>query len=167
MLLFPDASKPTFTVNVTYLVGSRHEKLWRNRHGAFMPRTFGFKAPTHKEIPREFKERGANFNVSTALDRTNYYAQLTASDELGMGAGLEADRMVNSYIAKSDLDTEMTVVRNEYESGETSPNRVMLKRLQSIAYDWHSYGRSTIGNRSDIENVKIEKTCRLFYRTYY
>ncbi len=43
---------------------------------------------------------------------------------------------------------------------------MLLKRLQSIAYDWHSYGRSTIGNRSDIENVK-EANLQAFYRTYY
>ena len=58
----------------------------------------------------------------------------------------------------------MTVVRNEYEIGENSPFSVLLKRLQSVAYDWHSYGRSTIGNRSDIENVKIENL-QAFYRT--
>ena len=167
VLLFPDASKPTFTVNVTYLVGSRHENYGETGMAHLLEHLVFKGTPTHKEIPREFKERGANFNASTALDRTNYYAQLTASDEnLVWALGLEADRMVNSYIAQKDLDTEMTVVRNEYESGETSPNRVMLKRLQSIAYDWHSYGRSTIGNRSDIENVKIENL-QAFYRTYY
>ncbi|HUP28868.1 MAG TPA: insulinase family protein, partial [Usitatibacter sp.] len=70
------------------------------------------------------------------------------------------------FIARKDLDSEMTVVRNEYESGENSPFGVMLKRLQSMAFDWHSYGRSTIGNRSDIENVRIENL-QAFYRTYY
>jgi zinc protease len=60
----------------------------------------------------------------------------------------------------------MTVVRNEYESGENSPFGVLMKRMQSVAYDWHSYGRSTIGNRSDIENVRI-KNLQDFYRTWY
>ena len=167
VLLFPDASKPTFTVNVTYLVGSRHENYGETGMAHLLEHMVFKGTPTHKEIPREFKERGASYNASTALDRTNYFAQLTASDEnLVWALELEADRMVNSFIAKKDLDSEMTVVRNEYESGETSPQRVMVKRLQSIAYDWHSYGRSTIGNRSDIENVKIENL-QAFYRTYY
>ena len=60
----------------------------------------------------------------------------------------------------------MTVVRNEYESGENSPGAVLMKRMQSVAYDWHSYGRSTIGNSSDIENVNIANL-QNFYRTYY
>ena len=43
----------------------------------------------------------------------------------------------------------MTVVRNEYETRrELDPASVLFKRLQSIAYDWHNYGNSTIGNRS-------------------
>jgi zinc protease len=107
------------------------------------------------------------YNGTTWLDRTNYYELFQASESnLAWAIELEADRMVNSFIAKKDLDSEMTVVRNEYESGENSPFGVMLKRLQSIAFDWHSYGRSTIGNRSDIENVRIANL-QAFYRTYY
>jgi zinc protease len=107
------------------------------------------------------------FNGSTWLDRTNYYEIFSAGDDnLQWAIALEADRMVNSFIARRDLDSEMTVVRNEYEQGENSPVSVLLKRLQSIAYDWHSYGRSTIGNRSDIENVKIANL-QAFYREYY
>ena len=60
----------------------------------------------------------------------------------------------------------MTVVRNEYEMGENKPISVMLKRMQSVLYDWHAYGRSTIGARSDIENVPIENL-QAFYRKWY
>ena len=59
---------------------------------------------------------------------------------------MEADRMVNSRIAKSDLDSEMTVVRSEFEMGENSPTRILIERAMSTAYLWHSYGRSTIGS---------------------
>jgi zinc protease len=79
---------------------------------------------------------------------------------------MEADRMLHSNILRKDLDSEMTVVRNEFENGENSPAGVMMKRMQSVAYDWHSYGRATIGNRSDIENVGIDNL-RAFYRLYY
>ena len=60
----------------------------------------------------------------------------------------------------------MTVVRNEFESGENSPQRVLWKRMAAVAFDWHNYGKPTIGARSDIENVPIERL-RAFYRTYY
>ena len=74
--------------------------------------------------------------------------------------------MVNSRVSRKDLDTEMTVVRNEFERGENSPGRVLEERVVSTAYLWHSYGRSTIGALSDIEKVPIEKL-QAFYRNYY
>jgi zinc protease len=107
------------------------------------------------------------FNGSTFFDRTNYYETFTASDEnLDWALTMEADRMVNAIVAKKDLDTEMTVVRNEYESGENSPQRVLWGRMQSAAYDWHNYGNLTIGARSDIENVDIGRL-QAYYKMYY
>ncbi|HET7730358.1 MAG TPA: insulinase family protein, partial [Usitatibacter sp.] len=167
VLLFPDASKPTVTVNITYLVGSRHENYGETGMAHLLEHLLFKGTPKHPAIDQEFNQRGVRYNGTTWLDRTNYYELFQASDDnLAWAIELEADRMVNSFIAKKDLDSEMTVVRNEYEQGENSPFGVMLKRLQSIAFDWHSYGRSTIGNRSDIENVRIENL-QAFYRTYY
>lgn len=167
VLLFPDASKPTVTVNVTYLVGSRHENYGETGMAHLLEHMLFKGSPKNKAIPKEFADRGMEFNGTTANDRTNYYEVFQASPEnLKWALEMEADRMVNSFVARKDLDSEMTVVRNEYEAGENSPFGVLLKRMQSIAYDWHSYGRSTIGNRSDIENVKIENL-QAFYKTYY
>jgi zinc protease len=167
VLLFPDPSKPTITVNITYLVGSRHENYGETGMAHLLEHLMFKGTPRHRHIDQEFNKRGARSNGTTSLDRTNYFELFQASgDNLAWAIEMEADRMVNSFIAKKDLDSEMTVVRNEYEQGENSPFSVLLKRLQSIAYDWHSYGRSTIGNRSDIENVRIENL-QAFYRTYY
>ncbi|HET7731711.1 MAG TPA: insulinase family protein, partial [Usitatibacter sp.] len=167
VLLFPDPSKPTITVNITYLVGSRHENYGETGMAHLLEHLLFKGTPRHPNIDQEFNQRGVRFNGTTWLDRTNYFEMFQASDDnLAWAIELEADRMVNSNIAKKDLDSEMTVVRNEYESGENSPFSVLFKRLQSIVFDWHSYGRSTIGNRSDIENVRIENL-QAFYRMYY
>jgi zinc protease len=166
-ILFPDVSKPTITVNITYLVGSRHENYGETGMAHLLEHLMFKGTKKHPKIDEEFNKRGARSNGTTWLDRTNYFELFQASDDnLEWAIEMEADRMVNSFIAKKDLDSEMTVVRNEFEQGENSPFSVLLKRLQSISYDWHSYGRSTIGNRSDIENVRIENL-QAFYRTYY
>ncbi|MFZ6751383.1 M16 family metallopeptidase [Undibacterium sp. Ren11W] len=167
VLLMPDASKPTVTVNVTYLVGSRHENYGETGMAHLLEHLMFKGTPKNAKITEEFNRRGMRMNGTTSLDRTNYYELFAAGDDnLQWALAMEADRMVNSKIAKKDLDSEMTVVRNEYESGENSPGGVLMKRLQSVAYDWHNYGHSTIGNRSDIENVKIANL-QNFYRTYY
>jgi zinc protease len=167
VLFFPDASKPTVTVNVTYLVGSRHENYGETGMAHLLEHLMFKGSAKHRDITAQFADRGMQYNGTTSNDRTNYYEVFAASkDNLEWALRMEADRMVHSFIARKDLDSEMTVVRNEYESGETSPGEVLVKRMESLAYDWHSYGRSTIGNRSDIENVKIGNL-QAFYRTYY
>ena len=167
VLLMPDTSKPTVTVNVTYLVGSRHENYGETGMAHLLEHMMFKGTPKHQKITEEFNKRGMRMNGTTSLDRTNYYELFQADDSnLQWALEMEADRMVNSNVARKDLDTEMTVVRNEYERGENSPGSVLMKRLQSIAYDWHNYGNATIGNRSDIENVKIENL-QAFYHQYY
>src|SRR5437870_3645533 len=146
VLLFPDESKPTVTVNITYLVGSRHENYGETGMAHLLEHLMFKGSQNHPDIDKEFNQRGVRYNGTTWLDRTNYYELFQAGDDnLAWAIELESDRMVNSFISRKDLDSEMTVVRNEYEQGENSPFSVMLKRMQSIAFDWHSYGRSTIG----------------------
>ncbi len=167
VLIFPDASKPTATINITYLVGSRHEGYGETGM-AHLLEHMNFKGtPAHPNIPAELTARGARDNASTFFDRTNYFETLAASDSnVTWALKLEADRMLHSNIAKKDLESEMTVVRNEYESGENSPFNILFERTLSTAYLWHNYGKSTIGARSDIENVPIERL-QAFYHKYY
>lgn len=167
VLLYPDQSKPTVTVNITYLVGSRHENYGETGMAHLLEHLLLKGTPNNPDIAQQHNKRGMRWNGTTWLDRTNYYQLFQASDtNTEWAIQMEADRMINSFVAKKDLDSEMTVVRNEYEAGENQPFGVLIKRMQSIAYDWHNYGKSTIGNRSDLENVKIENL-QAFYRQHY
>lgn len=169
VLLAPDASRPTTTVNVTYRVGSRHENYGETGMAHLLEHLVFKGTPSlpGKTIVQEFARRGMRMNGTTFYDRTNYFETFSANDDnLEWALKMEADRMVNSFIAKSDLDTEMTVVRNEMESGENSPFVVLWQNMTATAYQWHNYGKSTIGARSDVENVRIENL-QAFYRKYY
>ena len=167
VLLFPDSSKPTITVNMTYLVGSRHEGYGETGMAHLLEHLMFKGSKNYPEPTKEFTRRGFKMNGSTWLDRTNYFVSFNAVDDnLDWALGWSADAMTNSFIAQKDLDTEMTVVRNEFEMGENNPVSVLLKRMQSVLFDWHNYGNSTIGARSDIEHVKIENL-QAFYRKYY
>lgn len=167
VLLFPDQSKPTVTVNMTYFVGSRHEGYGETGMAHLLEHLVFKGTPRHPNIPQELTSHGARPNGSTWFDRTNYFETVPASElNLTWALDLEADRMVNSYIAKKDLVSEFSVVRNEFESGENDPFNVLLERALSTSYIWHNYGNSTIGARADIENVPIERL-QAFYRRYY
>ena len=167
ILLFPDRSRPTVTVNCTIFVGSRHEGYGETGMAHLLEHMVFKGTPTFENVPKELQDRGASFNGSTWLDRTNYYETLPASDEnLEFAIHLEADRLVNSYVKQEDLASEMTVVRNEFERGENSPDRVLMQRMLATAFEWHNYGKSTIGNRADIERVPID-SLRAFYEKFY
>ncbi len=167
VLLYPDNSKQTITVNITYKVGSRHEAYGETGMAHLLEHMVFKGTPRHPNIPNELSKHGARPNGTTWYDRTNYFETFSSTDEnLRWALDLEADRMVNSYIAKKDLDKEMTVVRNEFEMGENDPGSILMERVLSTAYLWHNYGKSTIGARADIENVPIERL-QGFYRKYY
>ncbi len=167
VLLFPDNSKPTVTVNIAYNVGSVHENYGETGMAHLLEHLLFKGTPKHPDIPAELKKRGIEKNATTWLDRTNYFGSFPANDStLDWLLGMEADRMVNSYVAKKDLDSEMTVVRNEMEEGENNAFSVLDDRIRSTAFLWHNYGNSTIGARSDVENVPIERL-QAFYKTWY
>jgi zinc protease len=167
VLLYPDESKPTTTVNITYLVGSRHENYGETGMAHLLEHLIFKGSKNYPDPDKEFSRRGFRNNGSTGFDRTNYFSTFQASDDnLRWALGWKADAMVNSFIARKDLDSEMTVVRNEYEMGESQPGQVLFKRMFAVMFDWHNYGNLPIGNRSDIENVRIENL-QAFYRRYY
>src|SRR5438552_3223172 len=167
VLVFPDSSQSKVTVNMTVLVGSRQEGYGETGMAHLLEHMVFKGTPRHPHVPKELQEHGAQFNGSTSSDRVNYFETLVATDEnLEFAISLEADRLVNSYIKREDLESEMTVVRNEFERGENSPGSVLGKRIAAAAYEWHNYGKSTIGNRSDIERVPVENL-RAFYKKFY
>jgi zinc protease len=167
LLLIPDDSKPTTTVNLTYRVGSRQENYGETGMAHLLEHMLFKGTPKNPKAWAEFQKRGLAANGSTWFDRTNYTASFAANDaNLEWYLGWLADSMVNSFIARKDLDTEMTVVRNEMERGENSPSRILLQRDLALMYDWHNYGHSTIGARADVENVDIPRL-QAFYHLYY
>jgi zinc protease len=167
ILLIPDRSIDTMTVNVTYLVGSRQEGYGETGMAHLLEHLMFRGTKRFPGIKADFQQRGVRYNGSTSVDRTNYYGSFPASEKtLDYVLGVEADRMIHASIARKDLDAEMTVVRNEFESGENSASTVLRERVAASAYLWHNYGHATIGSRSDIENVPIERL-RAFYRNYY
>ena len=156
VLLFPDASAAKTTVNLTYLVGSRQENYGETGMAHLLEHMLFKGTPTIANPKEELTKRGMRFNASTWYDRTNYHETFNASPaDLQWALAMEADRMINAKVARADLDSEMTVVRNEMEMGENNPWNMLIQRLTGTAYDWHNYGKDTIGARSDVEGVDI------------
>ena len=167
VVIFPEPSKAKVTVNMTILVGSRHEGYGEAGMAHLLEHMLFKPTPRHPRPDQELQARGADYNGTTWVDRTNYYETLPATDDnLEWAIQWEADRLVNCPIKAEDLASEMTVVRNEFEMGENNAKGVLEQRMFSAAFEWHNYGKSTIGNRADIERVPVDRL-REFYKKYY
>ena len=167
VLLFPDPSNPKVTVNITYLVGSRFEGYGETGMAHLLEHMNFIRSTNNRDIKKELTDHGAQWNGTTDYDRTNYFETVTAGDaNLRWALGLEAERMVNMRMEKALLDTEMTVVRNEFERGENNAQNILEERVMATAYLWHNYGKSVIGSRADLEKVPIDRLAD-FYRKYY
>jgi zinc protease len=167
LLTLPDPGADTVTVHITYLVGSRHEGYGEKGMAHLLEHLLFKGSKRHPNLKEEFTHRGGRWNGTTSNDRTNYFETLPATDDnLEWAIAMEADRMVNSFVSKQDLDSEMTVVRNEFELGENNAGNVLFQRVLQLAFPWHNYGNATVGQRADIERMPIDKL-QAFYRTWY
>src|SRR5580658_9483899 len=170
VLLMPDHSAPVVTFNVTYHVGSRNE-VTGSTGSTHLLEHLMFKGSEHyndgagNSLKQYLERVGGRYNATTYLDRTNYFATV-GRDALEGYVAIEADRMRNLWLHESDRQSEMTVVRNEFERGKNDPRNLLHEEITAAAYEALPYHHPTIGWRSDIEHVPIEKL-RDFYNTFY
>ena len=170
VLLLPEHSSPTLTFMVTYRVGSRNEVTGTTGATHLLEHLMFKGTPTFNRekgtsVDQLLERVGGIYNATTWLDRTNYYANI-GNENLDNYIAIEADRMRNLWLREADRKPEMTVVRNEFEIGENEPAQALEKEIYATAYLAHPYHHSTIGWRSDIEKVPIEKL-QEFYNTFY
>ncbi len=171
VLLVPDASKPVATVNITYRVGSRHESAGETGSAHLLEHML-FKASGKIDNPmRDMQSLGMRWNGTTSFDRTNYFANFLSNDDkaserMDYMLGWLAGQMTQAKFTRTDLDSEMTVVRNEFERAENDPGRVLGDRMRATAFNFHGYRHSTLGAKSDVENVPLE-ALYAFYRKHY
>ncbi len=170
VLIAPTAVAPVATLGVVYRVGSKDEVAGHTgathmlEHLMFKG-TERFNRGRGTEIARVLQRIGANFNATTWLDRTNYYATVPL-EHLETAADIEADRMRGALVRDEDLEKERSVVLNELDRGENEPFEVLLKGLFAHAFIEHPYHHPTIGWRGDVEAFQGE-TLRGFYNTFY
>jgi len=170
VLLKKDKSAPVATFMVTYEVGSRNEAIGYTGSTHLLEHLMfkgsrKFNTTKGNSVFQTLQSLGARMNATTWLDRTNYFAVLP-SEHLESLIEIEADRMRNAWIKEEDRQSEMTVVRNEFERGQNSPSGVLDEHIWATAYHAHPYHHSTIGWKEDIENVSIERL-KEFYDTFY
>jgi len=175
LVLVPNRTSPVITFEVVYHVGSRNEAPGNTgsahllEHMIFNKSTENYgRAKGHKTFQEVLYEAGADFgstNMTTWNDRMTGYSTLPA-DKLELAMKVEADRLGRGLILDSERQSEMSVVRNEYEIGENNPSNALGKAVVAAAITAHPYHWDTIGYRSDIEGVSTDKL-REHYKNFF
>ena len=155
---------------VTYHVGSRNEAVGYTGSTHLLEHLMfkgseNFNKENNKTVWELLESKGARVNATTWFDRTNYY-EVLPREWIADAIALEADRMRTARITEEDRKSEMPIVRNEFERGENLPIQALDKQIWSTAFQAHPYHHDTIGWRSDIENVSIERL-QQFYNDFY
>ncbi|MFP5502281.1 MAG: M16 family metallopeptidase, partial [Candidatus Sericytochromatia bacterium] len=167
VLLKEDRAAPVVTWAVTYKVGSRNEPTGATGSAHLLEHMLfkGTKTLGKGQVAQLLNRNGADFNAFTSADVTAYY-ETYSSDRLELGLMVEASRMRDALILDAERQSEMTVVRNEMERGESSPSSVLWHEVGATAFKAHPYHHPVIGWRSDVENVPTSQL-KKFYDTYY
>ncbi|MEZ4537179.1 MAG: pitrilysin family protein [Cyanobacteriota/Melainabacteria group bacterium] len=170
VVLCENRTAPVVTFLVLYKVGSRNEGVGYTGATHFLEHmlfkgTKKHNADKGNGIDDLLTQIGAYWNATTWFDRTSYF-EIVPREFFDLCTELEADRMRNLMLRQSDRDSEMSVVRNELERGENYPEEALEKELYAVAFREHPYHHPTIGWRSDVEGVPLDRL-RKFYDTYY
>lgn len=164
VLLIEEHSTPVVSALIVYKVGSRNETAGHTGSAHFLEHMM-FKGTTSHNLVRHLEPLGVNFNATTSTDRTNYFSKMPKR-HLRKVLILEADRMRNLSLLQVDRDSEMSVVRNEFEIDKNDPGSLLAERLMATMFREHPYNHPVLGWLNDVENMSLAKL-QEFYNTFY
>ncbi len=162
---------PVVGLMVTYYVGSKHDPKGGTGQAHILEHLM-FKGS--KKFPPKrgvsvlelLGKKGALVNASTWVDRTNYY-EVFPLEHFEYCVRLEADRMRNAFLRKSDLEEELPAVTSEYAMRvSNSPEALLSDMVWATAFTNHPYRNPTIGWYGDIEKTQVSSLIDM-YDTYY
>ena len=170
VLVMPDMSAPVVACMITYKVGSRNETSGLTGATHFLEHLMfkgseKYNKSKGTSVFNVLQDVGARMNATTWMDRTNYY-ELLPAEHLDLALDIESDRMRNALLLAEDVESERTVILNEFDRGENEPTRKLYHEVWSSAFSAHPYHHPTIGWRSDIESVTASDL-RGFYNRFY
>jgi len=168
ILLSEDHRAPTFSICVTYNVGSRDEPPGRTGFAHLFEHML-FQGSDNVGKGEHFiliQQNGGRANGTTNADRTNYFETLPAN-QLELAIFLEADRMRAPAINQANFDNQRATVKEERRQNyDNRPYGKTYEAALDLVYDNFAYKHSTIGSMEDLNAATIADA-EAFFRTYY
>ncbi|MBS1230452.1 MAG: pqqL [Proteobacteria bacterium] len=167
IILLPFPSAANARVELVVKTGSKLEGYGETGMAHLLEHMLFKSAGKRTDLKSELTALGANWNGTTSVDRTNFYETVAADPaKIDEAIRIEADRLIRASFTKEHLASEMSVVRNELERGDSDPGSLVMRALQRQSFFWHGYSRPTIGARSDIEDAPFS-ALQAFHDKHY
>ena len=168
VILAADHSAPTYSICLTYNVGSRDERPGRTGFAHLFEHML-FQGSENIGKGEHFilvQNNGGSANGTTNADRTNYFETLPAN-QLELGIFLEADRMRALNITQANLDNQRQTVQEERrQSFDNRPYGRTHEAVIATAYSNFAYQHSVIGSMEDLNAATVQDAAD-FFRIYY
>ena len=168
VILAEDHSAPTYSICVTYNVGSRDERPGRTGFAHLFEHML-FQGSENVGKGEHFiliQNNGGSANGTTNAERTNYFETLPAN-QLELGIFLEADRMRALNITQANLDNQRQTVQEERrQSFDNRPYGRTYEAVIETAYVNFAYQHSVIGSMEDLNSATVQDAVD-FFRIYY
>ncbi|MBX3206371.1 MAG: insulinase family protein [Labilithrix sp.] len=170
VVLHPDASFRSVTVNVRYDVGSRHDPPSSTGLAHFVEHlTFRSKPDGTHDLSALLARVGAvTHNATTTTDATEYYATV-ASSQLPLALFIEAARMARPLdgVDEQGALAERSVVRNERRErfSDVAYGELVLRAVH-LLFEGDAYGTPTAGFAHDDERLSLSNAKR-FVSAHY
>jgi zinc protease len=168
IVLSEDHSAPTYSIAVTYNVGSRDEKPGRTGFAHLFEHMMyqGSENVGKGEHFSLIQNNGGDMNGTTSNDRTNYFEMLPAN-QMDLGLFVEADRMRSLVINQANLDNQRNAVQEERRLRvDNQPYGKTFEAIYNTAFDDFGYKHSTIGSMEDLNAASVEDV-QAFFKRYY
>ncbi|GAA3610993.1 pitrilysin family protein [Marihabitans asiaticum] len=167
----PDHTSPTVTVNLWVGVGSRHEVAGKTGFAHLFEHLMfqGSEGVAEGEHFAALMGVGGRLNATTWFDRTNYFETVPVG-ALELALWLEGDRhgRLLAAVTQANLDNQRDVVKEEKRQRyDNQPYGQALSTVYSAVFpEGHPYHHSTIGSMEDLDAASVEDV-HAFFRAHY
>jgi len=166
-LIHEDKSTPLVAMNILYNVGSRDEDPDSTGLAHLFEHLMFGGSLNIPEYDMPLQMAGGENNAFTNNDITNYYLTIPAQN-IETAFWLESDRMLELDFSQKNLDTQKSVVIEEFNQRYLNqPYGDAILRLRPAAYKVHPYRWPTIGRDiTHISETDLDQIRKFFFSNY-
>jgi len=167
VLVHEDRSTPLVAMNILYDVGSRDEDPTMTGLAHLFEHLMFGGSRNIPDYDTPLQLVGGENNAFTNNDITNYYLTIP-SENIETGFWLESDRMLELDFSQKNLDTQKSVVTQEFNQRYLNqPYGDALLKLRPLAYKVHPYRWPTIGmDMKHILDTDLGQIRKFFFSHY-